>query len=328
MRKKLQLMTSIAFLVFCFSGLATAKTYELKLGHLSAVGGLEDLASQRIAKVAEEKSGGRLKVKIFPAAQLGNMVSMMESLAMGTQDMVWGSMQWMGNFVKDYQIQLLPYAFSSYEHLEIFFDSPLGKDLEKQLEKKGYKILSNKVWELPKVVVSKKPVFKLADVKGIKMRLPEWPISMEAWKAAGSEVVIITWGEAYLALAQGVADAMECGFEFVYPAKFHEVAPYITLTNHVLGARGCLIGTKSYNKLPKDLQKIIKEASLEGEKYYNEIILEAKEEHTRKLLEGGASIIQIDTSEFQEIMLSIADKLEDEGFWRKGLFKEVMSLKP
>ena len=328
MRKKLQLMALVVFLVFCFSGIATAKTYELKLGHLSAVGGLEDLASQRIAKVAEEKSGGRLKVKIFPAAQLGNMVSMMESLAMGTQDMVWGSMQWMGNFVKDYQVQLLPYAFSSYEHLERFFDSPLGKDLEKQLEKKGYKILSSKVWELPKVVVSKKPVFKLADVKGIKMRLPEWPISMEAWKAAGSEVVIITWGEAYLALAQGVADAMECGFEFVYPAKFHEVAPYITLTNHVLGARGCLIGTRSYNKLPKDLQKIIEEASLEGEKYYNEIILEAKAEHTRKLLEGGASIIQIDTSEFQEKMLSIADKLEDEGFWRKGLFKEVMSLKP
>ena len=94
MKKMIRLMTLIAFVIFCFSGSAVAKTYVLKLGHLSAVGGLEDLASQRIAKVAEEKSGGRLKVKIFPAAQLGNMVSMMESLAMGTQDMVWGSMQW------------------------------------------------------------------------------------------------------------------------------------------------------------------------------------------------------------------------------------------
>lgn len=327
MNNLMRLLALTMILVFALCGLTAAKTYTLKLGHLSAVGGLEDLASQRIAKVAEEKSGGRLKVKIFPAAQLGNMVSMMESLKMGTQDMVWGSMQWMGNFVKDYQIQLLPYAFSSYEHLEKFFDSPIGKDLEKQLENKGFKIMSNKVWELPKVVVAKKPVFKLEDVKGIKMRLPEWPISMEAWKAAGCEVVIITWGEAYLSLAQGVADAMECGFEFVYPAKFHEVAPYITLTNHVLGARGCLMGVKSYNKLPPDLQKIMKEACLEGEKHYNEIILKAKAEHTEKLLKGGAKIIAIDNSEFQEKMLSIADKLEDAGHWRKGLFKEVMSLK-
>ena len=327
MKMRIRLFALATMLVFGLSGLAVAKTYTLKLGHLSAVGGLEDLASQRIAEVAAERSGGRLQVKIFPAAQLGNMVSMMESLAMGTQDMVWGSMQWMGNFVKDYQIQLLPYAFSSYEHLEKFFDSPIGKDLEMQLEKKGFKIMSNKVWELPKVVVAKKPVFKLEDVKGIKMRLPEWPISMEAWKAAGCEVVIITWGEAYLALAQGVADAMECGFEFVYPAKFHEVAPYITLTNHVLGARGCLMGVKSYNKLPPDLQKIMKEACLEGEKYYNEIILKAKAEHTEKLLKGGAKIIAIDNTAFQEKMLSIADKLEDAGYWRKGLFKEVMALK-
>jgi hypothetical protein len=66
---------------------------------------------------------------------------------------------------------------------------------------------------------------------------------------------------------------------------------------------------------------------LEGEKYYNEIILKAKADHTEKLLKGGAKIIAIDNSEFQEKMLSIADKLEDTGHWRKGLFKEVMSLK-
>jgi TRAP-type C4-dicarboxylate transport system substrate-binding protein len=95
----------------------------------------------------------------------------------------------------------------------------------------------------------------------------------------------------------------------------------------VLGARGCLMGVKSYNKLPEDLQKIMKEACLEGEKYYNEIILQAKAEHTEKLLKGGAKIIAIDNTAFQDKMLSIADKLEDAGYWRKGLFKEVMALK-
>jgi len=57
-------------------------------------------------------------------------------------------------------------------------------------------------------------------------------------EALGTKPVRITWSEAYLALSQGVADALECGFEFTYPAKFHEVARYITWTNHNFDTRG------------------------------------------------------------------------------------------
>jgi len=74
--------------------------------------------------------------------------------------------------------------------------------------------------------------------------------------------IINSWGEVYLALAQGVADAMECGFEFIYPAKFNEVAKYITRTNHLFGCRGAIIGKVSYDKLPAEMQTALKEACL------------------------------------------------------------------
>ena len=105
MKKKLLIGTLVVTMIFSLTGTVLAKNYVLKLGILSAAGGLEDQAAQKIAAVAAEKSGGQLEVQVFPAAQLGNFISQMESLAMGTQAMLWGDLGWLGNFVKDYQIR-------------------------------------------------------------------------------------------------------------------------------------------------------------------------------------------------------------------------------
>ncbi len=325
---KIRLIAAVLMctMIFTFSAMVSAETYELNLGILSAAGGLEDLATQKIAEEAEKNSDGRLKIHVFPAAQLGNFISQMESVAMGTQAIVWGDLGWLGNFVKDYQIQIMPYAFRSQAHLDQFMDSELGLAIEKKLEEKGYLLLSKHAYQLPKVVVSTKPIFSLKDVEGIKMRLPEWPIAMKAWTALKTNVTIITWGEAYLALAQGVADAMECGFEFIYPAKFHEVAKYIIRTNHLFGSRGAIIGKNTFNDLPEDLQQILIDACLVGEKYYNELVEQARIEHTEKILKSGAVIIEVDTEPFKEMVLTIVDDLENEGFWSKGLFQKVQEL--
>jgi tripartite ATP-independent transporter DctP family solute receptor len=326
MKTKLLVALLVVMMIFSLSGNVLAEKHVLKLGILSAAGGLEDQAVQKIVAVAAEKSGGQLEIQVFPAAQLGNFISQMESLAMGTQAIVWGDLGWLGNFVKDYQIQIMPYAFRSQTHLDKFMDSPLALELEKQLEGKGYLLLSKHAYQLPKVTVSKKPIFTPADLQGIKMRLPEWPIAMKAWEALGTNVTIVSWGEVYLALAQGVADAMECGFEFIYPAKFQEVAKYITRTNHLYGCRGAIIGKVSYDKLPADMQQVLKEACLAGEKHYNELVEQARVEHTKKILASGAFIIEVDTTPFKEKVLPIVDTLESEGFWSKGFFKKVQEI--
>ncbi len=155
MKTKLMAAAIIFTLIFSFSNPVSAKKYVLKLGILSAAGGLEDQAVRKIAEVAAEKSNGELEIQIFPAAQLGNFISQMESLAMGTQAMLWGDLGWLGNFVKDYQIQIMPYTFRSQAHLDLFMDSPIALELEKQLAAKGYLLLSKHAYQLPKVVVSK-----------------------------------------------------------------------------------------------------------------------------------------------------------------------------
>jgi tripartite ATP-independent transporter DctP family solute receptor len=305
----------------------STKVYEIKIGHLSAVGGLEDLAVKRIAEVAKEKSNGRLILNIFPASQLGNFVSQMESIAIGTQDIMWGDLGWLGNFEKDYQILIMPYAFRSQQHMFNFMDSEIGLGLEKKLEAKGYLLLTKHAYQLPKCAISRKPIRTAEDLKGLKMRVPEWPIYMAGWKALGTNTVVVTWGELYLALSQGVADAMTAGFEFIYPGKFHEVAKYITRTNHAFGVRGAILGTKTRDKLPKDIMDVLKTAAVEGEKHYIELLLKAKNDHEKAILASGAEIIEIDMEPLRKMVLPIVPKLEADGHWSKGLFDKVQQIK-
>jgi tripartite ATP-independent transporter DctP family solute receptor len=337
--KKAQVLALAAVIALVLSGVVfaagakespaaqAAKVFELKIGHLSAVGGIEDLAVKRIAEVAKEKSNGRLILNVFPASQLGNFVSQMESIAIGTQDIVWGSLGWLGNFEKDYQILIMPYAFRTQQHLFSFMDSDIGQALEKKLEAKGYLILTKRAYSLPKCVISRKPVRTAADLKGLKLRVPEWPIYMNAWKATGTNTVVVSWGELYLALSQGVADAMTAGFEFIYPGKFHEVAKYITRTNHAFDSRGAVLGTKTRDKLPKDLMDILKSAAIEGEKHYEELLLKARGEHEKAILATGAEIIPIDAEPIRKMVFSIVPELEAAGHWSKGLFEKVQQIK-
>jgi tripartite ATP-independent transporter DctP family solute receptor len=319
-------IASIMAICFAPAGSGAADVIELKIGHLSAVGGVEDLAVNKIAEVAQQKSKGRIKIKVFPGAQTGNFISQMEAVHSGAQDMVWGSLGWLGNFIKDYQILVMAYNFRSQSHLDKFMDSPLGQNLKKQLLDRGWLLVREHAAPLPKVVVSKKPIFTVEDVKGIKMRVPEWPISIKVWEAMGSKPVRITWGEAYLALSQGVADAVECGFEFTYPAKFHEVAKYITWTYHNFDTRGAVMNPKKFNSLPKDLQQVIVDACIAGEKLYNELAQQAKEDHTEKMVKAGAVIINTDIEPFRQKAIKIVDELEDQGFWSKGLFKKAQEI--
>ena len=131
-------LLSIICVGFLFPINAIAETFELKLGHLSAVGGFEDIVAHKIAEEADKNSNGQLSISIFPASQLGSAVSELESLQMGTQDIFWGALGWLGNFVKDYQILLMPYAFRSQDHQLDFMDSSIALKLEKELEDMGW----------------------------------------------------------------------------------------------------------------------------------------------------------------------------------------------
>lgn len=301
--------------------------YTLTIGNNAAVDSLENRTCELIAEKAAELSNGRLELQVFPASQLGDFGSMMASTSEGSQDIVWGDLTWLSNVVKDYNILSMGYAFRDQAHMNNFMHSEVGDELKQELlDKENIILLTDSANSLPRVTVSNFPVSSPADLRAQKMRVPGIPIFVDVWTAVGTKPTSVAWGEVYLALQQGVVDAMECGYEFIYPGKFYEYAPYITLTNHVRGLRGMLVNNDSYNRLPSDLQDVLLEAGLAGEDFYNEQLNIVKDEHTQLLLDAGCHINEVDLGPFQDIMAPLAVEEEAKGVWSTGLYEKVQAL--
>ena len=300
----------------------------LKLGTIEAPTNPFSVSCERMVKLVEERSGGRLKIEFFPASQLGNAITQIEGVMMGTQDMFATAAEWMAQFEKDYNILALAFAFRDQNHLQTFFKSPLNTAIKEKLRKdRGIRIIAEN-WERPaRVLLSKKPVYSPKDLQGVKMRVPEIEMYLLVWKAMGTQPTQVAWGETYLGLMQGVVDAMEGPFDTLLGMKFYEAAPQISLTNHLICAASVSINDKKFLSLPKDLQDILVGAAKDTGDYFSNLVKETYDKDKKQMESKGAKFIVVDRKPFQEKMIPLIKNLEDQGKLTKGLYQKVQDLK-
>jgi TRAP-type C4-dicarboxylate transport system substrate-binding protein len=90
--------------------------------------------------------------------------------------------------------------------------------------------------------------------------------------------------------------------------------------------RGAVMNPKRFNTLPKDLQQVMMDAFIAGEKNYNDQMQVMKVEHAEKMLKTGVAIIYVDPDPFRQRVATIVDELENQGFWSKGLYKKIQEI--
>lgn len=306
---------------------ATAAVKELRLGGVHSPTSFETKGLERFAALAAEKSGGTLKVNVFPAGQLGDAVSMIENVMMGALDMFANVADWNQNVVKDYGIMAMPFAFRDMAHMKTFLASDIYAAMkEEMIEKKKLRVLADNWYRVPRVLVTKFPVTSIKDLEGRKFRLANIKAYVETWKALGMKPTILPWAESYLSLKTGVVDGMDSPFSSVYPEKFYQAAPYVTMTNHSIAPFNVLISEVVFQKLTADQQKALLEAGKEAGEFYTKSIEEQVAVHTAKMTEEGAKISNIDVTEFVEKARPVAERLEKDGDWTPGLFDKVSKL--
>lgn len=209
-----------------------------------------------------------------------------------------------------------------------FLRSPINGEIkEKYRQEFGVRVIAENWNRTPRVLLSTKPVFRLSDLSGIKMRVPEIEMYLRVWQALGTKPTQVAWGETYLALQQGIADAMEGPFDTLYGMKFYEVAPYITLTNHLLTACFVVINDDAFQSLEPDLQRILVEAVQEAGDYFTSLNLDTYEQDMQKMISEGAIFININMAPFRKVARELAVKLEAEGKLTAGLFDAIQELR-
>ena len=268
---------------------ATAQTV-LKFSHTDQQTGARQAAAQIFAKKVEELTQGRYKVQVFCCSQLGNDPKNIEQLALGGIDFTVSGTGSYAPHVPTLNLTALPYLVENYAQGWKLYDE--SKWLKEQFDKapaKGFRFLAT--WEAGfRSMTTKDPLNSPDDAKGKKLRT--FPNEMMRWtlEAMGFNIQIRPLPEVYLAIQQGAVSGQENPVDTIYSNKFYEVAPNVTLTNHVYSPIPLAISEKTWQKFSPADQKAVTEAAQIAAKFSRTMIAGNDDNQLKEMASKGAKI--------------------------------------
>ena len=246
------------------ASISLAADYVIKFSHVVSPDTPKGKAADYFAKRVEELSNGKIKVYVYPNAQLGGDKAILRKMKFNTVQMAAPSFSKFTGLVPQLGLFDLPFLFKNENHLHKVLDGEVGKKLRDLVTQKGYVALA--YWDngFKQLTDSKRPLIKPEDCKGLKFRVMSSKVLIEQFKALGAIPVVLPFSEVYSALQQGVVDGQENTISNIYTKKFYEVQRYMTMTNH--GYLGYLVvmSKRFWKRLPDNLKKVIIKAMKEA----------------------------------------------------------------
>ena len=284
----------------------------LRLGHGLDVSHSVHKAMVKMGEDLLERSGGKLKLEIYPSQQLGTERECLELLQIGSLDMTKVSVGVLENFAPKMKVLGLPFLFRDRQHSFNVLDGPIGEMLLNDGEKYWLKGLGYYDAGSRSFYTMNKPIEKPEDLVGEKIRVMESATAVNMVKALGGSPTPISWGELYTSLQQGVVDGAENNPPSFYLSRHYEVCKYYSLDEHTVLPDVLLMGTYVYDKLNKQERKWLKEAVAESVKYQRILWAEAEEEALREVQKAGVQVIRPDKSLFAEKVKGIFEGYKDD----------------
>lgn len=304
---------------------AMAAPVVLKLGHVAAADPKDNWQAGAVefARLVEQKSKGDVKVQVFPSSQLGNDRDMAEGMRLGSVDFSLNAGV-LSNFEPRLGLLEIPYIFRDPEHMRKVLNGPVGQQLADSLQKAGIRILG--WWERgPRELTANKPIKTPADVKGMKIRVPEIPVSVDAWRAFGANPTPMTFGEVYSGLQQKVIDGQENPLAIINSAKLHEVQKYVNKTNHVYGYVALAMSDKTWQKLTPEQRNAITEAAKEATAFENKLVWENETQLAKELQGKGMQFVEVDLKAFIDAAKPVHEKYAQK--LGKDLYESIVNTK-
>lgn len=296
------------------------KTYTIKFAHVVSSGTPKGKAADLFAKRAGELSNGRLKVEVFPSAQLVDDDKVFQELKRNNIQLAAPAFSKFTPISKEFNLWDVPFIFRDNSHLHAVMDGEVGEILKQAIAKKGFIALD--YWDsgFKQFSTNKKPIIIPEDAKGQKMRIMSSKVLEEQVKAMGANPQNINFGEVYSALQTGVVDAAENPLSNLYNSRFYEVQKSVTMSNH--GYLGYLViaSEKFWQELPNELKEVVQQAMREATLFEREeserdeaVLLQNLKDYASKN-PSKLTIYTLDEAQkkqWQELMVGIYPKFYD-----------------
>ena len=257
------LVTTAAALALASPFLAQAQDFKPRLIRFGY--GLNEQSNQGravklFAEQVEKASGGKMRVRAIGAAALGPDTQMQQALIGGAQEMMVGSTATLVGISKEMALWDTPFLFNSAKEADALLDGPIGEKVKAKLQDKG--LVGLVYWEngFRNLTNSKRPINRMEDLNGIKLRVMQNNVFLDSFKTLGTNAVPMAFSELFGALETGTVDGQENPYNTILSSKFYEVQKYLTVTNHVYSPWIVLVSKKWWDGLSAAEQKVLIDA--------------------------------------------------------------------
>jgi TRAP-type transport system periplasmic protein len=287
------------------------KERSIKLALVNTADSAHGVGAKRLAEVVAQKSGGKLTLKLYPGGTLGGEAAVASSMQGGTIEMSMMGPGLLTGVDRAFGVFDTPFLFDSFREVDGALDGPVGSKLLDKLPAKGLVGLSYWDHGFRILTNSKRPISKLEDVQGLKIRVQQIPVFIDSFKALGANAVPMPFTELYQALESKAVDGQENPFVSAEVTKFYEVQKYASATRHAYSPLLVLASKKFWDQLSDAERKILFDAANEVKPYQRQISREMDAKAVETLKGKGMVVNEVPEQErvrMRERLQPVVDK--------------------
>ena len=280
---------------------ADIKERTIKFPIVNQIDHPQGIGAKKFAELVEQKSGGKMKVKVYPGGSLGGELQVASAMQGGTIEASSMAPAQLVGMVKEFVVLDFPFSFANEREADAVLDGPFGKKLLDMLPAKGLIGLGFMEQGYRSISNSKRPINKLEDIQGLKIRTIQNPLYLDMLNALGANAVPMPFPELYTALEQKAVDGQENPYATVEASKFYEVQKYFSNTRHIYNSQMMMVSKKFWDQLSADEHKILQDASNEASAYQRKVAREMSDKSRQALIKAGMQINDLSPQEIQRM---------------------------
>lgn len=326
-----QFVTLLVLFLFVIVGFVPAEAQmKMKAGSVLPAGSDQGQALEFFGKRVKELTKGEIEIQAFHSQELGPPPTQYKNTIAGAQDLVVDTLDYFKSYDDRFGVINTPFVFRDREHFSKYLNSKAFAEIAEVVEKRGLVFLGNYNWmrQQDRGILSRKPINTPEELQGVKMRMFQAEMPIQAWNGMGANVQVYSWGDTYTAIATGAVDSLTTVVSASYLVKHTELLKYFTNVKEYYQIILPVISKKTWDKLNAQQKAIMVQATNEAGKEYMRIsarddavhVGKAKEEH-------GLTIITPPLDPWFKKAEAVDAKLEASGVLPKGIVEAAKSIK-
>jgi tripartite ATP-independent transporter DctP family solute receptor len=262
-----------------------------------------------MARLVEEGTAGRHRIRVFHSRQLGEEKDTIEQTRVGAIDLNRTNVAPIGSLIPAANVLALPFLFRSFDHLHKVLDHAIGDEILASSQRHGFVSLTFYDSGSRSIYNSVRPIRTLADMKGLRIRVQQSEVMVEMIKALGAEPVELPYGQVSTGLSTRLIDGAENNWPSYVTTNHYKLAPYYTLTEHTMGPEVLVVSPRAWESLSAEDQNIFRDAARKSSAYMRELWHGLEERSRQQARAAGNTIIsEFDRKPFEQAMNTIYAK--------------------